>query len=80
MSQGCVLSPDLFSLYSENILSTVQDLEGVQIGDMNKNNLRYADDTVLIADSNEKLQKNLDRVVLESEKMGLAIHCKKPIA
>ena len=68
--QGCVLSPDLFSLYSEKIMNTVQDLEGVQIGDMNINNLRYADDTALIADSNEKLQKILDRVVLESEKNG----------
>ena len=44
---------------------------------MNINNLRYADDTALIADSNEKLQKSLDRVVLESEKMGLAINCTK---
>ena len=74
--QGCVLSPDLFSLYSEKIMSTVQDLEGVQIGDMNINNLRYADDTALIADFNEKLQKILDRVVLESEEMGLTINCK----
>ena len=75
--QGCVLSSDLFSLYSEKIMSTVQDLEGVLIGDMNINNLRYADDTALIADSSEKLQKILDRVVLESKKMGLAINCKK---
>ena len=58
-------------------MSTVQDLEGVQIGDMNINNLRYADDTALIADLNEKLQKILDRVVLESEKMGLAINWQK---
>ena len=66
------------SVYTvKKIMSTVQDLEGVQIGDMNINNLRYADDTTLIADSNEKLQKILDRVVLESEKMGLAINCNK---
>ena len=54
--QGCVLSPNLFSLYSEKIMSTVQDLEGIQIGDMNINNLRYADNTALMADSNDKLQ------------------------
>ena len=54
LRRGCVMSPDLFSLHSEQIMSTVQDLEGVQIGDMNINNLRYADDTALIADSNEK--------------------------
>ena len=47
---------------------------------MNINNLRYADDTALSGDTNEKLQKILDRVVLESEKIGLAINCKKPIA
>ena len=61
-------------------MSTIQDLEGVQIGDVNINNLRYADDTTLSADSNEKLQKILDRVVLESEKMRLLINCKKLIA
>ena len=53
VSQGYVLSPDLFSLYSEKSMSTVKDLEGVNIGDMNINNMRYADDTALIADSNE---------------------------
>ena len=78
--QGCVLSSDLFSLYSEKIMSTVHDLDGVHIGDMNIHSLRYADDTALIADSSEKLQKILDRVLLEKEKMGLAINCKKPIA
>ena len=67
----------IVSLYSEKIMSTVQDPEGIQIGDMNINNLRYADDTALIADSNEKLQKIFDRVVLESEKIGLAINYKK---
>ena len=44
---------------------------------MNINNLRYADDTALIAYSNEKLQKILDRVVLESKKMGMVINCNK---
>ena len=44
---------------------------------MNINNMRYADDTALIADSSEKLQMVLDRVVLESEKMGLDINYKK---
>ena len=78
--QGCIFPPDLFSLYNEKIMSTVQDLEGVQIGDVNINNLRYANDTALIVDSNENLQKILDRVVLESEKMRLTINCKNPIA
>ena len=47
---------------------------------MNINNLRYADDTACIADSNEKLQKILDRVVLESEKMDWPLAAKKTIA
>ena len=51
------LSPSLFSLYSEKIMSTVQDLGGVQIGDMNINNLRYADDTALIPDSNKNYRR-----------------------
>ena len=46
---------------------------------MNINNLRYADDTGCIADSNEKMQKILDRVILESEKMGLDLNCQKAI-
>jgi len=54
--QGCVLSPDLFNLYSERILRELEDVEGLKIGGQNLNNLRYADDTVLIAESEENLQ------------------------
>ena len=54
--QGCVLSPDFFSLYGEIILRSILNEEGIQIGGRNINNIRYADDTVLIADSEEKLQ------------------------
>ena len=60
-------------------MSTVQDLEGVKIGDMNIKNLKYADDTALIANSNEKLWKILDRIVLESEKWDWPLTAKKPI-
>ena len=72
---SCLLTCSVYTV--KKIMTTVQDLEGFHIGDMNINNLRYTDDTALIADSNEKLQKILDRVILESEKMGLAINCKK---
>ena len=52
--QGCVLSPDLFNLYSEMILQETRDLKGFIIGGQNINNLRYADDTALIAKSKKR--------------------------
>ena len=65
--QGCVLSPDLFCLYSEMIMRQIEEIEGLKIGGHNINNIRYADDTVLTADSEEKLQELLNKVMEESE-------------
>ena len=65
------VSPDLFNLYSEMILRELEGLQGFVVGGHNMNNLRYADDTALISDSAEKLQKLLDKVVEESRKKGL---------
>ena len=66
-----------FTKCSEQILREIKDMKGLVIGGYNMNNLRYADDTVLISDSSEELQALLDKVVIESEKRGLSISCKK---
>ena len=54
--QGCVLSPNLFNLYTEKIFREVEDMKGVNIGGVNINNLRYADDTVSLAEGPMDLQ------------------------
>lgn len=77
--QGCVLSPLLFNLYSENIFQ--EALEGQEIGikvnGIRINNIRYADDTVLIADNMNDLQTLLDMIGIHSRRMGIDINTKK---
>ena len=61
--QGCILSPCLFDLYAEYIMRNVgldEAQAGIKIAERNTNNLRYADDTILMAESEEELKKPLD--------------------
>ena len=74
--QGCILSPCSFNLYAEFIMRNAQLGEaqaGIKIAGRNINNLRYADDTTLMAESEEEL-KSLLRVKEESEKVGLKLN------
>ena len=72
--QGCILSPCLFNLYVEYIMRNARLEEtqaGIKIAGRNINNLRYADDTTLTAESEEELKSLLMKVEEESEKVGL---------
>ena len=75
--QGYGLSPTLFGLYSEIILRNIEDLVGVKVGGRNVNNIRYADDTVVIAESEEELQNIIGNVGRYSEERGLKMNAKK---
>ena len=72
--QGCILSPDLFSLYSQKAMDELEELDGVRVGGVNVNNIRYADDTVLIADSEEKLQQLVETLNEACTVRGLHIN------
>ena len=74
--QGCILSPWLFNLYAEYIMRTARLDEaqaGIQIAGGYINNLRYADDTTLMAESEEDLKSLLMKVKEESEKAGFIL-------
>ena len=78
--QGCILSPCLFNLYAEYIIRNagLQETQaGIKIAGRNINNLRYADDTTLVAESEEELKSLLMKVKEESEKVGLKLNIQK---
>ena len=78
--QGSILSPCLFNLYAEYIIRNAgldATQAGVKISKRNINNLRYADDTTLIAESEEELKSLLMKVKEESEKVCLKLNIQK---
>ena len=78
--QGCILSPCLFNLYAEHIMRNAgldEAQAGIKIAGRNINNLRYAGDTTLIAESEKELKSLLMKVKEESEKVGLKLNIQK---
>ena len=78
--QGCILSPCLFNLYAEYIMRNAgleEAQAGIQIARRNISNLRYADDTTVMAENEEKLKSLLMKVKEESEKVGLKLNIQK---
>ena len=78
--KGCILSPCLFNLYTKYIMRNARLDEtqaGIKIAGRNINNLRYADDTTLMAESKEELKSLLMKVKEESEKVGLKLNIQK---
>ena len=78
--QGCILSPCLFNFYAEYIMRNTgldEAQAGIKIAGRNINNLRYADDTTLMTESEEELKSLLMKVKEESEKVGLKLNIQK---
>ena len=78
--QGCILSPCLFNLYAEYIMRNAwldEAQAGIKIAGRSISNLRYADNTTLMAESEEELESLLMKVKEESEKVGLKLNIQK---
>ena len=78
--QGCILSPYLFNLYADYIMRNpgLEEAQaGIKVAGRNINNFRYADDTTLMAESEEELKTLLMKLKVESEKVGLKLNIQK---
>ena len=78
--QGCILSPCLFNLYAEYIMRNAgleEAQAGIKTAGRSIHKLRYADDTTLMAESEEELKSLLMKVKVESEKVGLKLNIQK---
>ena len=80
VTQGCILSPCLFNLYAEYIMRNagLEDPQaGIKTAGRNINNLRYADDTTLMAESEEELKSLLMKMKEESERLASSLTFRK---
>ena len=78
--QGCILSPCLFNLYAKYIIQNAgldEAQAGIEISRRNINNLRHAEDTILMTENQEELKSLLMKVKEESEKVGLKLNIQK---
>ena len=78
--QGCIFSPCLFNFYAEHIMQNARLDEaqaGIKIAGRNINNFRYADDTILVAETEEELKSLLMKVKEEVEKVDLKVNIQK---
>ena len=78
--QGCMLSPCLFTFYAEYIMKNTgldEAQAGIKIARRNINNLRYANDTTFMAESDEEIKSLLKKVKEENEKVGLKLNIQK---
>ena len=78
--QGCILSPCLFNFYAEYIMRNAgldEAQVGIKIAGRNISNLRYADDTTLMAESEKELKSLLMKVKVDSKKVGLKLNIQK---
>ena len=78
--KGCVLSPYLFNLYSEYIMrqANLEELDvGVRMGGRQINNLRYADDTTLLAESKEELLQLVTRLIVKEKSPQAGLYLKE---
>ena len=80
VGQGCILSPCLFNIYAEYIMRNAglgEAQSGIQIAGTNINNLRYADDTTFMAESEEELKSLLMKVKEKSDNVGLKLNIQR---
>ena len=76
--QGCILSPCLFNIYTEYLIrEALEDEKGINTNGQNITNIIYADDTIILAESEQQLQRMIDKLDATCEQYGMAMNAKK---